>query len=1114
MSGWRNACAMLLAVAHGFVPPRAFVDAGEVLMMAKSGVLWESNLSSATALEFEKVSDPLIVDAAVGRVNAVVAGATGDEMFVGGSFDGVGGASIENVAKWTGSSWEAIGSGVYSVFALAYDDARGILYAGGSRWMVNDACVAMYDFNNVGTGWSELGSSCDGDWSVKSLALDPTSGHLYAAGDFTTIGGVSANRVAKWDGTSWTALGTGLNDDASSIIFDNTNGVLYAGGSFTTAGGVSTHQVALWNGATWSSLGTRSSSTYSAAYSLALSTAGTLYVGGRYLSASSTPSIQSWNGATWTNINTDYGRIDTLAIDVTTGHLYAGGSFTTIGGVAASRVAKWDGASWSAVGAGADSSGEVYAITQTKSNKMCIGGEFQRVSTTPASSLFLWNPSTSSYPKVFTDVITTFISVRVMIDTPYPGYVYVGGIFITMQGVAARGVARWDGTSWSALGAGISGTVEALAYDSSNNVLYVGGTFSLAGSTIVSNIAKWDGASWSSVGSSVGANDAVRDLHYDSTTNTLYAGGAFYSIGGVSANGVAKWDGVSWSAFGSGVGGDVYAIAYDSVNSVLYAGGTVSSAGGVSVNKIARWDGTSWSSLGAGVDSYVYSLAYDATNQYLYVVGRFLNAGTVATSGVAKWDGTSWSAVGLGIGIAGISSRIIYDAANAKLYASSDKVYKWDGLTWISYSTSASTIALVDSRYSARSLSSTPNVPPTSSTPPTPPTSSTPPTPSTPNASTGSSDANSSAGTAIYGAIAGAILGPSTLFSVLYFFAKPMLRRFLLRVGLRRLADALVPENLNTSVNELTSKVKDIQMFMAKQKLPRLTDTTPIIERNDVVLDAQGILGAGGYGAVFKGTFKSTQVAIKTMFAQAGTQEMQVPRAAVESMRKEALIMCTLNHPNIVKVFGIVPEVAWIVMEYCPRGSLSELLANDAMDISDREKLRFASEIATGVAYLHLPGISIVHGDLKSANVLIAADGSSRLCDFGMSHAKNRSKTLTMAAHAKDKGHALTIAWSAPELFADKEKDTRTDVYALAVTLWEIFERRTPFGYMPEAAVVTQVLSGVRPTFKETPSDAQSLITLSWAHDPKTRIDASQVAFAFTRMYDASATETGPAQPP
>jgi hypothetical protein len=83
--------------------------------------------------------------------------------------------------------------------------------------------------------------------SVNALAVSGTD--LYAGGYFTTAGGVTANRIAKWNGSAWSALGSGMNYPVNALAVSGTD--LYAGGSFSTAGGVSAKSIAKWNGSAW-----------------------------------------------------------------------------------------------------------------------------------------------------------------------------------------------------------------------------------------------------------------------------------------------------------------------------------------------------------------------------------------------------------------------------------------------------------------------------------------------------------------------------------------------------------------------------------------------------------------------------------------------------------------------------------------------------------------------------------------------------------------------------------------------------------------------------------------------------------------------------------------------
>jgi hypothetical protein len=314
--------------------------------------------------------------------------------------------------------------------------------------------VAKWD----GSAWSALGSGIGPSGSsVSALAVSETN--LYAEGlSFSTAGEVPANYIAKWDGSSWSALGSGMDDWVAALAVSGTN--LYAGGWFITAGGVPANYIAKWDGSAWSALGSGMGGTYS------------------------TPPCV-------------YG----LAVSGT--NLYAGGYYVTAGGVRTFGIAKWNGNVWSALGSG-------------------IGGSYPLVQALAASGTNL----------------------------------YAGGNFATAGGVPANYVAKWDGSAWSALGSGIGGDVFALAVSGSN--LYAVGYFTTAGGVPANFISKWNGSAWSALGSGLGSrtdgfSPDVRALAVSGTD--LYVGGDFVTAGGVRVNGIAKWNGSTWSALGSGMGG-------------------------------------------------------------------------------------------------------------------------------------------------------------------------------------------------------------------------------------------------------------------------------------------------------------------------------------------------------------------------------------------------------------------------------------------------------------------------------------------------------------------------------------------------------------------------------
>jgi hypothetical protein len=283
------------------------------------------------------------------------------------------------------------------------------------------------------------------------------------------------------------------------------------------------------------------------------------------------------------------------------GSVYAAGSFTAAGVVAANRIARWDGFQWHPLGSG------ITGVTFSDcSSALAVGPD---------------------------------------------GSLYVGGCFNEIGGVAANGIARWDGAQWHALGSGMGGSgpegVFALVFGPDGS-LYAGGYFSNSGGVSVSNIARWDGSQWHPLGS--GVNSRVYALAFG-PDGSLYAGGWFTTAGGIAAHGIARWDGSQWYPLGSGMGGvfssRVAALAVGS-NGSLYAGGDFTTAGGVAANYIARWDGAQWHSLGSGTSHRVWDLAIGPSGS-LYAGGDFTTAGGVAANYIARWDGAQWRPLGSGM---------------------------------------------------------------------------------------------------------------------------------------------------------------------------------------------------------------------------------------------------------------------------------------------------------------------------------------------------------------------------------------------------------------------------------------------------------------------------------
>jgi hypothetical protein len=208
---------------------------------------------------------------------------------------------------------------------------------------------------------------------------------------------------------------------------------------------------------------------------------------------------------------------------------------------------------------------------------------------------------------------------------------------------------------------GVSGSVHAtcLFDDGGGTALFVGGAFSSVGATPASNIARWDGTTWSALSDEFDSTILALAVYDDGTGPALYAGGAFTQIGTTTGfNGIAKWNGSTWSPLGMGKNGLVSALQVFDAGSgpALYVGGSFFEAGPLTVHNVARWDGTAWSALGNGLtgnsSSTVETFAvYDSgSSPSLYAGGDFDSSSTTAVTGIARWTGTQWVGVGGGVG--------------------------------------------------------------------------------------------------------------------------------------------------------------------------------------------------------------------------------------------------------------------------------------------------------------------------------------------------------------------------------------------------------------------------------------------------------------------------------
>src|SRR4029453_6197553 len=236
-------------------------------------------------------------------------------------------------------------------------------------------------------------------------AMAVNGSELYVGGIFLQINGVSANNVAKWDGSVWSPIGSGIIGGAVFSMFGNGNDI-YFGGNFTSAGGVTnTARLAVWNQFTnWRSIGVGFG--VCDVFAITVNLGYEVYAAGQ--NAANGGCVWKWNDSAWIQIASPDSRVTAVATNGT--DLYVGGFFSSIGGIpGTTRIAKWNGSSWSSVGGGVTGGGQVASIVISGSD------------------------------------------------------VYAAGQFFSMGGNPADNVAKWNGSSWSALGSGFNNNLLALA---------------------------------------------------------------------------------------------------------------------------------------------------------------------------------------------------------------------------------------------------------------------------------------------------------------------------------------------------------------------------------------------------------------------------------------------------------------------------------------------------------------------------------------------------------------------------------------------------------------------------------------------------------------------------
>jgi trimeric autotransporter adhesin len=499
------------------------------------------------------------------------------EIWVGGDLFNVGGPSgYVSVARWMNGSWSSMSGPAGPVLDLVSMPNGDIVAAG--QFQGPGLSIARWN----GSSWLPLGSGLGSPYAANDLELLP-NGDLLVTGSFYAAGGSLTGAIARWNGAVWSSLGTPPFSTGQSIR-RRPNGYLVVGSD----GGGMVHE---WDGAAWSTLGygnTAGTGIATRVNAVEILPDSRILVGGAFPFIDGVPTanlavqgaatwqpvatgfdaevvglaprgngfaavgfflrspggvanfVAEWNGTTWQSLGGGTNFWTTKVATLANGDLVASGHFTVAGTTPALHIARWDGTNWHALGQGIGpgQSSPISTLRPLANGNLVVGGSFSVAGGAPAQNLAVWNGA------VWQPILGLDGPVRSVLELQNGDWI-VGGVFVNAGGVVANGIARWDGTTWSALGSGTDWSVFVLA-EMPNGDIVAGGNFSNAGGAPAIRVAKWDGAGWLPMGSGL---PFVPTRFLVLPDGDLLAVGSNTSFGG---NTVSRWNGTTWLTLGSG----------------------------------------------------------------------------------------------------------------------------------------------------------------------------------------------------------------------------------------------------------------------------------------------------------------------------------------------------------------------------------------------------------------------------------------------------------------------------------------------------------------------------------------------------------------------------------
>jgi serine/threonine protein kinase len=243
-------------------------------------------------------------------------------------------------------------------------------------------------------------------------------------------------------------------------------------------------------------------------------------------------------------------------------------------------------------------------------------------------------------------------------------------------------------------------------------------------------------------------------------------------------------------------------------------------------------------------------------------------------------------------------------------------------------------------------------------------------------------------------------------------------------------------------------------------------------------------IASGAFGVLYRGHYCGQEVAIKVLKTGEKASAEEVQREFAQELR----ILKKVRHKNIVQLIGAMtkPPRLCLVTEFMKGGSALQFLHKHA-PLKLPTLLRMSLGVAKGMDYLHK--VSVVHRDLKTANLLMDENDVVKVADFGVARVTSTDGTCMTAETG-------TYRWMAPEVIAHQHYTHKCDVFSYGILLWELVSGGDiPYsGYTPLQAAVGVVQRGLRPAVPQTchPVIAQ-VMQYCWQPDPNARPEFEQV---------------------